>query len=136
MPSVRGDTESVKASPREHCTFRNVGVPSKSCPVGTGPWETEITETDRSLTALLAYPEGDCAAIEAFFDDWTSGRSGEWSKSNSTIGGDGGSLDRANWIEASGDASSMIRISIFCLMETDTIDGDNCVSVDINVPTE
>ncbi|MEA2010657.1 MAG: hypothetical protein U9N78_08135 [Actinomycetota bacterium] len=105
-------------------------------PLPDGYKVTGVFTSDRSSTVSLAYPEGDFAAIEAFFDDWTSDQSGEWSKSNSSISGDEGSMDNANWIEASGDASSMINMSSFCLMEIDTIDGENCVSVDINVTTE
>lgn len=92
---------------------------------------TAVFASDRSSTVSLSYANGDFATIEAFFDDWTSGEPNEWSKSNSSISGDDGTLDFANWTVASEDASSGIAMRSQCLAGE-----ENCVAVDINVTTE
>jgi len=104
-------------------------------PVPDGYQVTAVFTSDRSSTVSLAYPEGDFAGIEAFFDDWTSSDSSEWSKSTSSVSGDDGAMDFATWTAASGDASSGISMRSACIAG-DSVDGESCVAVDINVTTE
>jgi len=92
---------------------------------------TAVFTSGRSSTVSLSYPNGDFAAITAFFDDWTSGESDEWSKSTSSISGDDGAMEFVNWTAASGDASSGIAMRSQCV-----VDEGDCVAVDINVTTE
>ncbi len=99
-------------------------------PLPDGYTVTSVLTTDEVSAVSLAYPDGDWAAIEAFFDDWTSGQSGEWSKSSSSISGEEGSLDSANWIEDDGEG--YISMSSFCLVVDDSIDEDNCIAVNVN----
>ena len=93
-----------------------------------------VFTSDRSSTVSVSYPNGDFAAIQAFFDDWTSAESDEWSTSTSSISGDDGAVEFANWTTASGDASSGIAMRSQCF--DDSVDGDTCVAVDIIVTTE
>ena len=86
--------------------------------------------SDGTSAVSLAYPGGDYDAIVSFFDDWTSSQSSEWSKSTSSISGDEGSIDSANWSEDEGAA--FISITSFCLVIDDSIDGDDCIAVNVN----
>ena len=103
-------------------------------PLPDGYEVTAVFTSGRSSTVSLSYPNGDFAAIEAFFDDWTSGESDEWTKSNSSISGNDGAIEFANWTTASGDASSRIAMRSQCV--ADEVDGEACVAVDVNVTTE
>lgn len=103
-------------------------------PLPDGYEVTAVFTSGRSSTVSLSYPNGDFATIESFFDDWTSGESDEWSKSSSSISGDDGAMEFANWTTASGDASSEIAMRSQCV--ADSADGETCVAVDVNVTTE
>ena len=91
---------------------------------------TSVFTSDEASAVSLAYPGDDFAAIEAFFDDWTSSQSGDWSKSTSSISGDEGSLDSASWVED--DGAAYISVTSYCLVVDDSVDGDNCISVNVN----
>jgi len=99
-------------------------------PLPDGYRVTSVITTDEVSAVSLAYPDGDWAAIEAFFDDWTSSQPSEWSKSSSSISGDEGSLESANWIDE--DGGGIISMSSFCLVADDSIDEDNCIAVNVN----
>ncbi len=103
-------------------------------PLPDGYEITAVFTSGRSSTVSLSYPNGDFTAIESFFDDWTAGESDEWSKSNSSISGDDGAIEFADWTTASGDASSMIVMRSECI--DDSAGGETCVAVDVNVTTE
>lgn len=99
-------------------------------PLPDGYDVTSVFTSDEASAVSLAYPDGDFAAIEAFFDDWTSSQSGDWSKSTSSISGDEGSLDSASWVED--DGAAYISVTSYCLVVDNSVDGDNCISVNIN----
>ena len=103
-------------------------------PLPDGYVVTAVFTSGRSSTVSLSYPNADFATIEAFYDDWTSGESDEWTKSNSSISGDDGAMEFANWTTASGDASSGIAMRSQCV--ADSAGGETCVAVDVNVTTE
>jgi hypothetical protein len=99
-------------------------------PAPDGYKVTSVFTSDGTSSVSLAYDEGDFAAIEAFYDDWTASQPSEWSKSSSSISGDNGTLDSANWSDDAGGA--FISISNLCLVLDESIDPENCVGVNLN----
>ena len=99
-------------------------------PAPDGYAVTSVFTSDGSAAVSLAYDNGSYADIEAFYDDWTSGQSAEWSKSTSSIGTEEGTLDSANWSDNEG--GSFISISNLCLVLDESIDPENCVGVNLN----
>ena len=135
---VKIDTESGEVSVETDDGAITVGggeVPGGfPIPLPDGYEVAAVVTSGRSSTVSLAYPNGDFAAIQAFYDDWTSGQSDEWSASTSSVSGDDGAMEFANWTTASGDASSGISMRSLCF--ADSVDGETCVAVDVNVTTE
>lgn len=99
-------------------------------PAPDGYIVASVFTNDESSNVSLAYPGADFAAIETFYDDWTAGQPTEWSKSSSSISGEGGTLDSANWSDSEGGA--FISISNLCLLPIEEIDPENCIGVNIN----
>lgn len=91
---------------------------------------TSVFTSDGDASVSLAYDNGSYSDIEAFYDDWTSGQSAEWSKSSSSISTEEGTLDSANWSD--NENGSFIAISNLCLVLDDSIDPENCVGVNLN----
>lgn len=99
-------------------------------PLPDGYQVTSVFTSDGSSAVTLAYPGGDYDAIVSFFDDWTSSQSSEWSTSYSSISGDEGSIDSANWSED--DGATFISVTSFCLVIDDSVDGEDCIAVTVN----
>lgn len=91
---------------------------------------TSVFTNDESASVSLAYPGGNYDEIVSFYDDWTSQQSSEWSKSTSSVSGDEGSIDSANWFADEG--GGFISISSFCLVLDDSVDPDDCIAVNLN----
>lgn len=101
-------------------------------PFPDGYQVTTVFTSDEGEAVGVAYPGGDFDSIVSFYDDWTAGHSSEWSKSTSSISGDEGSLDSANWTSDAG----LIMIRNLCLVADDAIDPENCISVNANISKE
>ena len=99
-------------------------------PLPDGYQVASVFTADGTSAVSLAYPEGDFDEIVAFFDDWTSSQPTTWTKSTSSVSGDEGTIDSANWFEDEG--SSFISISSFCIVPDDSVDPENCVAVNVN----
>jgi hypothetical protein len=89
-----------------------------------------VFSNDEGASVGLAFPGASFDEIVSFYDDWTSSQSGEWSKSTSSISGDEGTIDSASWF--ADDGGGFINISSLCLVLDDSIDPDDCVSVNLN----
>ena len=101
-----------------------------SIPAPDGYQVTSVFTSDESASVSLAYPGADFDEIVQFYDDWTASQSSDWSKSTSSISGDEGTLDSANWFDDEG--SGFISISNLCLVLDDSVDLDDCVAVNLN----
>ena len=99
-------------------------------PLPDGYQVTSVFTNDESASVSLAYPGADYDDIVKFYDDWTGSQSSEWSKSTSSISGDEGTLDSANWFDDGG--SGFISVSNLCLVLDDSVDPDDCVAVNLN----
>ena len=99
-------------------------------PAPNGYQVTSVFTNDDSAAVSLAYPGGNYDEIVSFYDEWTSQQPSEWSKSTSSISGDEGTLDSANWFDDEG--SGFISISNLCLVLDDSVDLDDCVAVNLN----
>jgi hypothetical protein len=99
-------------------------------PFPDGYQVTSVFTNDESAAVSLAYPGGNYDEIVSFYDDWTSQQPSEWSKSTSSVSGDEGSLDSANWFDEEG--SGFISISNLCLVFDESVDPDDCVAVNLN----
>jgi hypothetical protein len=98
-------------------------------PIPDGYQVTSVFTADDAASVGLAYPAGDYDAIVAFFDDWTSSQSEEWSNSTSSISGEDGTIDSASWTQD--DGGSFIALSSFCIVFDESIDPEDCVTVNI-----
>lgn len=98
-------------------------------PVPDGYQVTSVFTADETASVGLAYPAADYDAIVAYYDDWTSNQSTEWSNSTSSISGDDGMINSASWSEDGG--GSYIALSSFCIIFDDSVDPDDCVTVNI-----
>jgi copper chaperone CopZ len=99
-------------------------------PAPDGYKVTSVFTSDDTASVSLAYPGADFDTIVSFYDDWTGNQSNEWSKSTSSITGDDGTIDSASWFDDEG--SGFINISNLCLVADDSIDSDDCISVNLN----
>jgi len=99
-------------------------------PAPDGYKVTSVFENDESAAVSLAYGGGDFDAIVAFYDDWTASQSSEWSKSSSSITGEDGSIDSANWSSAEG--IGFISVSSLCIVFDSSIDPEDCIGVNLN----
>jgi hypothetical protein len=103
-------------------------------PAPDGYKVTSVFTNDESSSVSLAYPGADFDELVTFYDDWTAGQSSEWSKSTSSISGDEGTINSASWFDDG--SSGFINISSLCLVFDESIDPDDCVSVNLNTTGE
>jgi hypothetical protein len=99
-------------------------------PFPEGYQVTSVFTNDESQAVSLAYPGGNYDEIVSFYDDWASQQPSEWEKSTSSVSGDERSLDNANWFDE--DGSGFITVSNLCLVLDESVDPDDCVSVNLN----
>ncbi|MCL1594046.1 MAG: hypothetical protein M3132_06825 [Actinomycetia bacterium] len=92
---------------------------------------SSVFTNDESQAVSIVYPNGDYDGIVSFFDDWTAGQSGEWSRSSSSISTDDGSLDSTNWSLDGG--GSFVSVTNLCIVPTEDIDPENCIAVNATV---
>lgn len=103
-------------------------------PAPDGYKVTSVFTNDESASVSLAYAGADFDKLVTFYDDWTASQSSEWSKSTSSISGDEGTINSTSWFDDEG--SGFINISSLCLVFDESIDPDDCVSVNLNTTGE
>jgi len=99
-------------------------------PFPDGYQVTSVFSNDESQAVSLAYPGADFDELVKFYDDWTGSQSSEWSKSSSSISGDDGTINSANWFDDGG--SGFISVSSLCLVLDESVNPDDCISVNLN----
>ena len=103
-------------------------------PFPDGYQVTSVFTSDESQAVSLAYPGADFDEIASFYADWTSNDSSEWSVSTSSISGDSGIINSSNWF--SDDGGGFISVSSLCLVLDDSVDPDDCISVNLSASGE
>lgn len=99
-------------------------------PAPDGYKVTSVFTNDESAAVSLAYDGGNFDQIVTFYDDWTAAQPENWEKSSSSISTDEGTLNNASWAPESG--GGFITASNLCIVFDESIDPENCVSVNLN----
>jgi hypothetical protein len=103
-------------------------------PFPDGYQVTSVFTSDESHAVSLAYPGADFDEIAGFYADWTANDSSDWSISTSSISGDGGTINSSNWF--SDEGGGFISVSSLCLVLDDSVDPEDCISVNLNTSGE
>ena len=103
-------------------------------PYPDGYQVTSVFTNDESQAVSLAYPGAEFDDIVSFYADWTASDSSDWSNSTSSISGDDGTINSSNW--SADDGGGFISVSSLCLLLDDSVDPDDCISVNLNTSGE
>ncbi len=95
-------------------------------PLPDGGDVMSVFTADESANVTLSYAGADYDSIVAFFTDWTSSQSEEWSTSTSSFGNDEGQTMKTTTFTSDG---SFINVSNNCLTLDDDLDEFEAVCV-------